>query len=63
MLIGRGLQGVGSGGASLSGIILTDLIPLRDRATWLPVQNAVWAVGLVCGPLIGAGLLSVSLVG
>lgn len=60
LLIGRSMQGFASGGSVLAAIVLTDLIELRDRATWASVQNAVEAIGLVSGPLIGAGILKVS---
>ncbi|KAK0709460.1 major facilitator superfamily-domain-containing protein [Lasiosphaeria miniovina] len=57
LLVGRSMQGFASGGSVLAAIVLTDLVDLRDRATWLSVQNSVQAVGLVTGPLIGASLL------
>jgi MFS family permease len=57
LLIGRSMQGFASGGTVLAAIVLTDLIELRDRATWLSVQNATQALGLVLGPLAGAGIL------
>ncbi|KAK3332139.1 major facilitator superfamily domain-containing protein [Cercophora scortea] len=60
LLVGRALQGFASGGSVLAAIVLTDLIDLRDRATWLSVQNAIQALGLVSGPLVGASLLKVS---
>ena len=60
LLIGRSMQGFASGSSVLAAIVLTDLLELRDRATWLSVQNAVEALGLVSGPLIGAGILQVS---
>ncbi|KAK3939092.1 major facilitator superfamily domain-containing protein [Diplogelasinospora grovesii] len=46
LLVGRAMQGVASGGSVLSAIVLTDLIELRDRATWLSVQNGIQALGL-----------------
>ncbi|KAH8887687.1 MFS general substrate transporter [Thozetella sp. PMI_491] len=60
LIIGRGMQGFGSAGAGLSNLILTDILGLRQRAAWMPVQNLVWAVGLVCGPVIGAALVKLS---
>src|SRR4051794_18705348 len=60
LLIGRSMQGFASGGSVLAAIVLTDLVDLRDRATWLSVQNAIQALGLVCGPLVGASLLKAS---
>ncbi|KAK0708177.1 major facilitator superfamily domain-containing protein [Lasiosphaeris hirsuta] len=57
LLIGRSMQGFASGGSVLAALVLTDLIELRDRATWLSVQNATQAIGLICGPLVGASIL------
>ena len=53
-MIGRSIQGVGGGGIiSLTEILITDLIPLRERGKWFGFQNLTWALGSVCGPLIG----------
>ncbi|KAK3381305.1 major facilitator superfamily domain-containing protein [Podospora didyma] len=43
LLVGRSMQGFASGGSVLAAIVLTDLIDLRDRATWLSVQNSIQA--------------------
>lgn len=37
-------------------IIFVDLVPLAQRGKWLSLVSAVWAVGTVAGPLVGAGL-------
>ncbi|KAK3384227.1 major facilitator superfamily domain-containing protein [Lasiosphaeria ovina] len=42
LLVGRSMQGFASGGSVLAAIVLTDLVDLRDRATWLSVQNSRW---------------------
>ena len=34
-------------------ILITDLVPLRERGKWFGVQSVTWALGSVCGPLIG----------
>lgn len=57
LLLGRGMQGFASGGSVLAAIVLSDLIAVKDRATWIAYQNATQALGLVLGPLISAGLL------
>lgn len=36
-------------------MVITDLVPLHARGTWFSVLSAVWSVGTVSGPLIGAG--------
>ncbi|KAM7185636.1 putative mfs multidrug transporter protein [Naviculisporaceae sp. PSN 640] len=56
VLVGRTIQGVGGGGLiALTEVVVTDLVPLAHRGTWLSALSAIWAVGTVTGPLIGAG--------
>ncbi len=54
LLIGRSIQGIGGGGIiSLFEILITDLVPLRERGKWFGFQSLPWALGSVTGPLIG----------
>ncbi|KAI9675663.1 MAG: hypothetical protein M1817_001030 [Caeruleum heppii] len=54
LLIGRSIQGVGGGGlVALTYVIVTDLIPMRQRGKWYGVIAMQWAVGSVTGPVIG----------
>ena len=54
ILVGRSIQGIGGGGSIvMAEIILTDMIPLRERGKWLSVINGMWSVGTVVGPLLG----------
>ncbi|OCL09428.1 MFS general substrate transporter [Glonium stellatum] len=54
LLGGRSIQGVGAGGMiSLTEVVVTDLIPLRERGKWFGFLSITWAVGSVSGPLIG----------
>lgn len=54
LLIGRSIQGVGGGGIiTLTEILITDLVPLRERGKWFGFQSLTWALGSVTGPLIG----------
>ncbi|KAK4207203.1 putative mfs multidrug transporter protein [Rhypophila decipiens] len=56
ILVGRTIQGVGGGGLiALTEVVITDLVPLAHRGTWLSALSAMWSVGTVTGPLIGAG--------
>lgn len=53
-LAGRSIQGVGGGGILALGlVILTDIVPLRQRPIYLGVNQLSWALGSICGPLIG----------
>lgn len=36
-------------------VVITDLVPLAYRGTWLSALAGTWALGTVTGPLIGAG--------
>lgn len=57
MLAGRSIQGSGGGGIlPLTEIIITDLVPLRERGKYFALISIVWAVGSVGGPLIGGTL-------
>ena len=65
LLVGRSLQGVGGGGLiALTEILVTDLVPLRQRGQWFGVISAMWSLGSVIGPIIGGAFAqSVSWVG
>ena len=46
MIIGRALAGLGGGGLNtISTIVASDLIPLRQRGLWQGVSNVCWGLG------------------
>ncbi|EWC44586.1 hypothetical protein DRE_06667 [Drechslerella stenobrocha 248] len=54
ILAGRTIQGIGGGGIiAVSEIILTDLVPLRERGKYFGFLSTMWALGSVLGPVIG----------
>ncbi|KAG4427554.1 hypothetical protein IFR05_016965, partial [Cadophora sp. M221] len=54
ILVGRSFQGVGAGGIiSLTEVIITDMVPLRDRGKWFGYISGMWAIGSVSGPIVG----------
>ncbi|KAH8819909.1 general substrate transporter [Xylogone sp. PMI_703] len=59
MLIGgRVVQGLGGGGIALMiNIIITDLVPLRERGKYMAIVQMVSAVGAALGPFLG-GILT-----
>ncbi|KAH8678029.1 major facilitator superfamily transporter [Xylariales sp. PMI_506] len=57
LLVGRAIQGIGGGGIWIvCYLLLTDIVPLRQRPKWWTVISLGWAVGLVIGPLIGGAI-------
>jgi len=57
MLIGRTVQGIGGGGIILfNDLLITDLVPLRQRGMYFGIISGVWAIGSVSGPVIGGVL-------
>lgn len=54
ILVGRSIQGVGGGGIiALTEIVVTDMVPLRERGKWFSLISGMWAIGTVAGPLLG----------
>ena len=54
LLVGRSLQGIGGGGMiALTEIVVTDLVPLRQRGQWYGIISGMWSVGSVAGPIVG----------
>lgn len=57
MLAGRTIKGTGAGGVlALTEIIITDIVPLRERGNYFALISIVWAIGSVSGPLVGGAL-------
>lgn len=54
MLVGRAIQGVGGGGLILmNDIVITDLVPMRQRGKYFGIIGGIWALGSVTGPVTG----------
>ncbi|GAP88123.1 putative major facilitator superfamily transporter [Rosellinia necatrix] len=57
LLSGRAIQGVGGGGIyTLGYIVVSDIIPLRQRPKYLALIVAGWALGTVIGPVTGGAV-------
>lgn len=57
LIFGRVLAGAGAAGVMSSGfVIIAELVPLRERAKYLAMSGAVFALASVIGPLIGGAL-------
>nr|GAT49975.1 iron permease [Mycena chlorophos] len=54
LIIGRAVQGLGSGGiTALIQIIIGDLVPLQDRGLFNGIMALAFGLGGGCGPVIG----------
>ncbi|KAF8157257.1 major facilitator superfamily domain-containing protein [Crassisporium funariophilum] len=57
LILGRAIQGVGAGAIqALSSIIITDLVPLRERGVYAGITGLLWTTGSATGPFIAGGL-------
>lgn len=56
MLVGRSIQGIGGGGIiALTEIVVTDLVPMRQRGAYFGLISSMWSLGSVTGPILGGG--------
>lgn len=54
ILVGRSIQGIGGGGIiCMTEIVITDMVPLRERGKWFSMFSVMWSLGTVVGPLLG----------
>jgi MFS family permease len=59
LIAGRSVQGAGSGGIIMvSSIILSDLVPLRQRGNFSAILMSILGVGSALGPFIGGAIVS-----
>ncbi|KAF3480651.1 uncharacterized protein GIQ15_05998 [Arthroderma uncinatum] len=57
LIAARVFQGIGGGGLStVVSIIMSDIVPLRDRGVWQGVINIVWSAGSGLGAPLGGFL-------
>jgi MFS family permease len=57
MIIGRTVQGIGSGGIMLMvELIVCDLVPLKERGVYLGIVLSVAALGVIAGPIVGGAI-------
>jgi hypothetical protein len=54
LIIGRAIQGIGSGGINMIvDVIVSDLVPLRERGNFIAIVLTVYSVGSSMGPFVG----------
>ncbi|KZT02019.1 MFS general substrate transporter [Laetiporus sulphureus 93-53] len=57
LIAGRTVQGIGGGGvASITAIIISDLVPLKERGVFNGLIGIAWAIASGSGPIIGGAL-------
>lgn len=58
LIAGRAIQGMGSGGINMIvDIIVSDLVPLRERGNYMALVLLVYFVGTALGPYIGGAIV------
>lgn len=59
LIAGRAVQGAGSGGIVLvTSIVISDLVPLRQRGAFSAIVMALLGLGTALGPFIGGAIVS-----
>lgn len=54
LIIGRAVQGIGSGGINMIlDVIVSDLVPLRERGNFIAIVLTVYSIGSSMGPFVG----------
>ncbi|KAJ5110594.1 MFS general substrate transporter [Penicillium argentinense] len=61
MIAGRTIQGIGGGGINVMiDMIVSDLLPLRERGNFMGMIFAIFSIGTSLGPFIGGALVQQS---
>ncbi|KAI1471039.1 MFS general substrate transporter [Daldinia caldariorum] len=54
LIAGRAIQGMGSGGINMIiDVIVSDLVPLRQRGNFIAIIIAIYGIGTTLGPFLG----------
>ena len=54
MIAGRAIQGIGGGSINLMvELLVSDLVPLRERGNYMGIIFAVFSIGTSIGPFVG----------
>jgi MFS family permease len=61
LIIFRAISGIGGGGLiSLSFIMVSDVVPIESRSTYLGIISTTFAISQIVGPIIGGALARVN---
>ncbi|OTA97588.1 hypothetical protein M434DRAFT_382481 [Hypoxylon sp. CO27-5] len=59
LIAGRAVQGIGAGGINIIiDIIVSDLVPLRERGNYMAIVLLVYTVGTTLGPWVGGVIVA-----
>lgn len=54
LIVGRCIQGSGGGALlTMTFVVLTDLVSLRERGKWVGLISLIWLIGALAGPILG----------
>lgn len=58
LIAGRAVQGMGSGGINMIvDIIISDLVPLRERGNYMACVLSIYFIGMALGPFVGGAIV------
>lgn len=58
LIVGRAIQGMGGGGLNtLPNIIVSDLVPLRERGKYVAWFLTTYFIGIAIGPWVGGAIV------
>ena len=61
LIAGRAVQGIGSGGINMIvDVVVSDLVPLRERGNYIAIILTVYSVGTSLGPFVGGAIVEYS---
>jgi len=59
LIVGRAVQGLGGGGLSiLPAMVVSDMVPLRERQKYTGIVYGAFAIGTFIGPVVGGVMVS-----
>ncbi|KAL1981931.1 hypothetical protein VTN96DRAFT_1995 [Rasamsonia emersonii] len=58
LIVARAIQGIGSGGVNMIvDVIISDLVPLRERGNYIAIVLIVYSIGTSLGPFVGGAIV------
>ncbi|MCJ1384553.1 hypothetical protein MMC17_007670 [Xylographa soralifera] len=58
LIAGRAIQGIGGGGLNMIvDVVISDLVPLRERGNFIAIILTVYSIGTTIGPFVGGAIV------